>query len=134
VTVWEDYPRGIYEMLMHVKERYGLPTVIAENGTDKMSEGDAGTSFLLRNLQWVRQAIREGADVRGYYVWSLMDNYEWNHGMSLRFGLYAVDETAPSKPRTLRGVGAAYGRVVKSNALPADLEAAFPAEGLPAPK
>ena len=134
VTVWEDYPRGIYEMLVHVKERYGIPTVISENGTEKMADGDQGTSFVARNLQWVRQAIREGADVRGYYVWTLVDNYEWNHGMSLRFGLYAVDAADGSKARTLREVGKAYARIARANALPADLEKAYPAEGLPAAK
>jgi beta-glucosidase/6-phospho-beta-glucosidase/beta-galactosidase len=131
VTVWEDYPRGIYEMIMHVKARYGVPMVISENGTEKMADGDKGTSFVVRNLQWVRQARKEGADVRGYYVWTLMDNYEWNHGMSLKFGLYAVDTENAAKPRTLRDVGRAYGRVISANDIPADLAEKYPADGLP---
>jgi len=67
-------------------------------------------------LEGLLDAIDDGVEVEGLYFWSLIDNYEWNHGMDMRFGLYAVD--TDTKERTLTGVGSAYAEIAATNALP----------------
>ena len=74
-------------------------------------------------MRAVERARNEGADVRGYFTWSLMDNYEWNHGMSLRFGMYAVDPN--TKARTIRPAGRAFAQIAKKGSVPAELEAQY---------
>lgn len=118
-VIWEYYPPGIYEMIMLVHERYRLPVMITENGTNRVGEAVFGPTFLLHHLAWVKQAIEEGADVRGYFYWSLMDNYEWNHGFGMRFGLYTVDRT--SKARTLTAAGKLYGEIAAAGRFDPDL-------------
>ena len=80
-------------------ERYGLPMYITENGLscrDWISEDGAvhdpqRVDFLSRYLKALSAGIQAGADVRGYFQWSLLDNYEWAEGFSQRFGLVYVD-------------------------------------------
>ncbi len=112
LSLWEDYPRGLYEMALHVKERYGLPIIVTENGTVDPKDDGTGESFLTRHVAALADAVREGADVRGYYWWTLIDNYEWNHGMGMRFGLYGVDPADPSKARTARRTVSSYARII----------------------
>lgn len=120
------YPRGMYETLMMLTERYpGLPLVITENGVDVNLFADT-TRFLVEHLGHVERAREDGADVRGYYYWSLVDNYEWNHGMAMQFGLFAVDPLDPMKRRTPRPVVDAYARIVEERAIPADLAGRYP--------
>ncbi|KAL5983312.1 Beta-glucosidase 12 [Asimina triloba] len=96
------YPTGIRDMLVYVKNRYNNPvTYVTENGVDEFnndtisvqeaSQDDLRIDFHRRHLLFVQQAIREGVDVRGYFVWSLMDDFEWAEGYSVRFGLVYVD-------------------------------------------
>jgi beta-glucosidase len=87
---------------------YGLPMVITENGTTP-TEASADT-FLRPHLRALLGAMGEGADVRGYLYWSLIDNYEWNHGMDLRFGMFEVDPA--TKARTERPIATAYRDIV----------------------
>jgi beta-glucosidase/6-phospho-beta-glucosidase/beta-galactosidase len=125
IQTGELYPKGIYEMAMLVKEM-GLPARITENGMPIQADDDVPSRFLVQHLTWVKRAIRDGADIRGYYFWSLLDNYEWNHGMDLRFGLYAVEKDDPLKLRTARDVASVYGEIAKGRAISAKLAAAFP--------
>ena len=106
-VIWEEYPDGLAEVVA-LGTSYGLPVMITENGTTP--DDDAGEVFLRPHLAALLGAIEEGHDVRGYYYWSLMDNYEWNHGTDMDFGLYAVDET--TKARTLRPIGETYAEIV----------------------
>ncbi len=123
---WENYPKGIYEMVMKVKE-LGLPTIITENGTSATDdEGKVLVKWIVENLTWLSRAITDGAQVDGYFVWSLMDNYEWNHGMSMQFGLYGVDPKDPKKPRVARQAATVYGRIAKDGRIPKDLLDAYP--------
>jgi beta-glucosidase/6-phospho-beta-glucosidase/beta-galactosidase len=71
---------------------------------------------LIPALDGLLDAIDDGVEVEGFYFWSLIDNYEWNHGMDMRFGLYSVDTT--TKVRTITDVGLAYGEIAATNALP----------------
>ena len=77
--------------------------------------------------QWTKRAIDDGADVRGYFYWTLMDNYEWNHGMDMKFGLYAVGSDA-AKTRTARSAVATYGEIIKKGDVSAELLKKFPPE------
>jgi beta-glucosidase/6-phospho-beta-glucosidase/beta-galactosidase len=122
LTINYDDPSGIYEALTLVQARYpGLPLYITENGTPHTDDGQTQRRYLVEHLSWVSQAWRDGVDVRGYFYWSFMDNYEWNHGMGMRFGLYGVDTGDPAKPRTPRPAVEDYARIIEANAIPQDL-------------
>jgi beta-glucosidase len=97
---WEVYPQGLTDLLLRLDSDYPLPPVyITENGA-AYPEGpdDAGvvhdasrTDYLRRHIEATRQAIVRGVDVRGYFVWSLFDNFEWAFGYTKRFGTVYVD-------------------------------------------
>ncbi len=88
-TGWEVYPRGLEEVL-RAAALAEVPIVITENGTAETDDGRK-IAYLRDHLQVVHRLIREGIDIRGYFWWSLMDNYEWLEGLRPRFGLYRVD-------------------------------------------
>ncbi|KAA8520274.1 hypothetical protein F0562_014530 [Nyssa sinensis] len=100
VSTFFVYPQGLKELLLYTKEKYNNPPIyITENGI-----GDANNStakdgvkdlqrmdFYKRHLLAVKQAIKEGANVKGYFPWSFLDTFEWGSGYTLRFGLNYVD-------------------------------------------
>jgi beta-glucosidase len=97
---WEVYPEALYQQLIELKERYGNPPVyVTENGAafadgrspDGRVRDPRRIGFMASYLAAVRRALDAGADVRGYFVWSLLDNFEWAEGYSKRFGLVYVD-------------------------------------------
>jgi beta-glucosidase len=97
---WEVYPDGLYHFLKRTHEDYthGLPLYVTENGMAAPDVVENGAvydphriDFLDGHLDSVRRAVAEGVPVKGYYVWSLMDNYEWSLGYEKRFGLVHVD-------------------------------------------
>lgn len=129
--LWGTYAEGLYDNVKWAHERYHKPMYVTENGasfTDPNApEGVDQSKFLVEHLTWLQRAAAEGADVRGYDWWSLMDNYEWNHGMSdYFFGLYAVDKNDPTKARTRREVAATYARIVQTRTIPDDLATKYP--------
>ncbi len=111
---WRIYPQGIYEVIMRAWRRYRLPMLVTENGLADAGDVQRGL-FIVDHLAWVHRAIEDGADLRGYLHWSLIDNYEWAHGFWPRFGLAAVDYD--TFERTLRPSSALYARVIAENAL-----------------
>ncbi|MBX5484430.1 MAG: glycoside hydrolase family 1 protein [Myxococcaceae bacterium] len=126
VSPWENYPRGIYEMALVARD-YGVPCIITENGTADGDTPNGGLDYLVPHLIWLQRAIRDGADVRGYFYWTLMDNFEWNHGMDVRMGMFSVNKDDPEKKRTSRRLAEAYGRIARENRVPDDLQQAWPA-------
>lgn len=126
LVAWEEYPRGLYDVLMHIEQRYHLPTLITESGVSDPADDGAGSRWLSTHAAWAQAAITDGAQLSGFYYWSLFDNFEWNHGMNQRFGLYAVDKADPAKTRTPRKSVDVYRRIVSGNRVPDDLAAAFP--------
>jgi beta-glucosidase len=70
--------------------------------------------------------MAKGADVRGYFYWTLTDNFEWNHGMDIRMGLYAVDKSDPTKTRTARPAAGVYGQIASSRSIPESLASRWP--------
>jgi beta-glucosidase len=122
---WEIDPEGLYEFLTRVAREYpGVPLYVTENGAafadEKGADGavhdPARVEYLDGHLRAAHRAIRDGADLRGYFVWSLLDNFEWAFGYSKRFGLIHVDyETLE---RTPKDSARWYAQVTRANALP----------------
>lgn len=97
---WEIVPEGITDLLVWLKEEYPrLPVVITENGAAFDDQADADgfvadddrVGYLEAHVRAVAEAVRRGVDVRGYFAWSLMDNFEWSYGYDKRFGIVRVD-------------------------------------------
>lgn len=106
-NVW---PEGLRDEAVWAK-RYKLPLYITENGTSEPKAG-ATAGFIQPHLAALHEAMAQGADVRGYFYWSLMDNYEWNHGLhELKFGLFGVGPGAKLPVATEAATG--YGEIVK---------------------
>ncbi|MEM1078368.1 MAG: GH1 family beta-glucosidase [Pseudomonadota bacterium] len=101
---WEIYPEGLYQLLTMMRDRYtgDLPLYVTENGmASEVPFADADRiAYLDAHLAQTRRAIAEGVPLRGYYIWSLTDNYEWALGYEKRFGLVHVDfETLARSPK-----------------------------------
>ncbi len=110
---WEIYPEGLYRVLMRLG-RYNKPIYITENGIPADDDSER-LAYLRRHLAEVHRAISDGADVRGYLHWSLLDNFEWAEGLTPRFGLIAMDyETQERSPRPS---ARAYAKVASGNRL-----------------
>jgi len=97
---WEIYPDGLYDMLTRLKRDYNDPTLyVTENGAafdDKVEKNgqiqdDDRACFLRDHVIAAKQAIQDGVKLKGYFVWSLMDNFEWAEGYAKRFGIVHVD-------------------------------------------
>lgn len=106
---WEIYPEGLYRVLINLK-KYGRPIYVTENGIADARDA-VRERFIKEHLQWMRKAMDEGADVRGYFHWSLLDNFEWDNGFWPRFGLVEVDYRTLA--RKIRPSAFAYKRFIK---------------------
>jgi beta-glucosidase len=95
---WEVFPPGLAAVLRQFS-RYGLPLIVTENGIATDDEEER-TRYLRDHVASLSHALNEGIDVRGYFWWTLMDNYEWTSGREARFGLYETDySTQERRPR-----------------------------------
>jgi beta-glucosidase len=122
-TGWEVHAPALTDTLVWVKDRYGNPPVyVTENGAaffdPPVVEGDGladplRVAYLRQHLTAVHAAIQRGVDVRGYFVWSLLDNFEWAHGYSKRFGIVHVD--FETQKRTPKDSARFYAQVIASN-------------------
>jgi beta-glucosidase len=119
---WEVYPDGLFETLAMLRERYGsVPLYVTENGAafadprprGGVVEDPMRVEYLREHLAAARRAIAAGVDLRGYFVWSLLDNFEWSQGYSKRFGIVRVDYR--TQKRTLKGSALEYRRIIESN-------------------
>ncbi len=121
---WPVDAGGLRELLERLWREYRKPMLITENGaayddeisTDGQIHDVERTQYIREHLAAVHDAISLGVDVRGYYLWSLLDNFEWAYGYSKRFGIVRVD--FDSQQRTVKDSGRFYSRVVRANALP----------------
>lgn len=86
---WDVYPEGLYFFLTRFAA-YGWPMMVTENGTAD-ADSSLRPNYLRQHIAAIERAVSDGADVRGYYHWSLVDNFEWAEGYSARFGLFQVD-------------------------------------------
>jgi beta-glucosidase/6-phospho-beta-glucosidase/beta-galactosidase len=121
-----DHPQGIHDVIRLAQMRWGLPMIITETGKDDPKDDGSGAAWTVRSLAAVKRAIDEGSPVDGWFYWSLMDNFEWNHGMTVHMGLYGVDPADPQKTRHAKQSVPVYGRIAQGFAIPPDLIAKYP--------
>jgi beta-glucosidase len=124
---WEVWPQAMYDMVTRITRDFNRPVIeITENGC-AYNDAPGGPNNIVNDtrrieynqqyLQALARAMADGADVRGYHSWSLMDNFEWSEGFSQRFGLTYVD--FKTQQRTIKESGRWYAKVAAANALPA---------------
>jgi beta-glucosidase len=126
---WEVWPKALYDMVTRISRDYNRPVIeISESGCayddSPDSHGDINDAnrieYHRQYLQALARAIADGADVRSYHAWSLMDNFEWSEGFSQRFGLAYVD--FKTRQRTIKESGRWYSKVAENNTLPASAD------------
>ncbi|KAI5640130.1 glycosyl hydrolase family 1 domain-containing protein [Phthorimaea operculella] len=113
-----EYPPGMKGVLLYMKDNYNNPLMyVTENGCGTTNLGlndDDRAGYYRGYLQAVADAVAEGANVKGYFAWSLMDNFEWTFGYIIRFGLYEVDQNDPNRTRTPRKSALVYKEIIRS--------------------
>jgi beta-glucosidase len=121
---WGTCPSELEVLLLQLKENYGNPPMfITENGTALPEPADNSgyvddqgrINYLRAHFRSAHQALQKGANLQGYYVWSLMDNFEWAEGYNLRFGLVHVDFEDPQRKRTPKASYHWYRDVIDTN-------------------
>lgn len=127
---WEVYPGALSEMVLRISRDYGRPPIyVTENGcsygdgpgADGQVRDRRRVDFMRRYIGALGEAIRQGADVRGYFAWTLTDNFEWAEGFTQRFGIVHCDFN--TQARTVKQSGQWYAALARSNRLdyePAD--------------
>lgn len=120
---WGIDPTGLTELLVRLHRDYGVPVMITENGSawddtvapDGAVHDPERVDYLRGHLGATLDALDAGVDVRGYFAWSLLDNFEWAHGYAKRFGIVRVDYD--TQLRTPKDSAHAYARIIAANAL-----------------
>jgi len=123
-TGWEVYPRGLYDLLARLKRDYDPPALyITENGAafddtvgrDGAVRDPRRVAYLEDHVEQVARAIADGIPVKGYFAWSLLDNWEWAEGYTKRFGLVYVDYN--TQARIVKDSGRWYQRLIAGEGL-----------------
>ena len=121
---YANYPPGMFDSLRWAIS-FKLPIYITENGA---GDGEVGLRrrYLIGHLRQMWRAVNFNWDVRGYFYWSLVDNFEWERGWEHRFGLYALDPE--TQVRTARPAARLYSEIAKTNSLSSDMVARYAPE------
>jgi len=123
---WEVYPQGLYNLLGRLHFDYAFPAYyVTENGAAFPDQVDAAgqvhdsarARYLERHVRMLHKAIQAEIPLRGYFVWSLLDNFEWDKGYSMRFGITYIDYAG--QKRILKESGRLYQRLIRANAVEA---------------
>lgn len=124
---WEIYEKGVYDILMNVRDNYGnIPCYISENGmgveneerfrnADGMVEDEYRIDFVKDHLRYVHQAIQEGANCKGYHLWTCMDNWSWLNAYKNRYGFISVQLTEPKRTLSIKKSGHWFKQVSEQN-------------------
>ncbi len=121
---WEIYPQGIYDMLVRLHREYAVPHIyLVENGSafpdvvedDGRIHDPRRINYLREHLLQVHAAVAQGVPLDGYSVWSLMDNFEWSLGYSMRFGIIHIDYA--TQKRRIKDSGYWYRNIIANNGL-----------------
>jgi beta-glucosidase len=128
-TKWEVYPAGLTGALEWVRRRYGnVPLYVTENGaafydapaSEDLEPDLLRVQYLREHVAAARRAVEAEVDLRGYFVWSLLDNFEWSLGFSKRFGIVHVDYR--TQKRTPKASARFYAEVIRTNGVSAGRE------------
>lgn len=123
---WEIYEKGVYDILINLKENYGnIECFISENGMgvegeerfrneDGMIEDDYRIEFISEHLKWVHKALLEGSNVKGYHLWTFMDNWSWSNAYKNRYGFVSVNLDKDNE-RTVKKSGYWFKDVAANN-------------------
>jgi beta-glucosidase len=112
---WLIAPEGLHSVLLQVHNRYGKPIVITENGIGTQSE-QKKIRYYREHVNQMRRAMEDGVDIRGYFAWTLIDNYEWAEGYAANFGLTHVNKK--SMTLEIDPSGEWFGNFIKANPEP----------------
>ncbi len=107
---WEIYPHGLQKVLRYAS-KLKVPLIITENGI-ATHNAEKKIRFISEHVEVLERCIKRGIDVRGYFYWSLIDNYEWLQGLDARFGLYRVDFNTLRRSPTAAAIY--YSHIIKS--------------------
>lgn len=120
---WEIYHQGLYDLLLRFKKDYGnIPLYITEGGSafdDRLEKSrvhdEKRINYLREDIKKAYEALKKGVNLKGYYVWSFMDNFEWSFGFSKRFGLIYIDYK--NQERIWKDSAYFYKKVIKNNGI-----------------
>jgi beta-glucosidase len=112
----ERYPEGLEKILAYLTKKFQLPIYITEHGAASADENFRERD-LRENLTALHRSIQNGADVRGFFYWSLMDNFEWQFGYTKKFGLLAVDFADEKLPRTMKPLARVYAKICRTSSV-----------------
>lgn len=107
----EIYPAGLYKYALLVWKRYKKPIIVTENGVADQND-QYRAQYITDHVEQVRRLISDGVDMRGYFYWSLLDNFEWDKGFWPKFGLASVN--VDTKARTLRTSAQTYATIINN--------------------
>ncbi|WP_225744004.1 glycoside hydrolase family 1 protein [Marinilactibacillus sp. Marseille-P9653] len=121
---WEIYEKGIYDIMINLKENYGnIESFISENGMGVQDEerflvngrieDDYRIDFIKGHLKWLHRSIEEGCNVKGYHLWTFMDNWSWMNAYKNRYGFYSVD--LKTQKRTAKKSASWFAEVSEKN-------------------
>ena len=122
---WEIYEKGLYDILMDLKENYGnLPCYISENGmgvegeeafigADGRVEDDYRIDFIREHLKWLHRALAEGSQCKGYHLWTFIDCWSWLNAYKNRYGLVRLDRA--DQRRTIKESGYWFAEAARRN-------------------
>lgn len=116
---WIIDPEGLKEQIVEFSKRYRKPLIITENGLADHSDLKR-PSYIYTHMRAIRETLDEGYDVRGYFHWSLIDNFEWLFGYEYQFGLFSVGESAASL--TPKGSAGYYRDLIRARFMDADVD------------
>ncbi|XP_045539870.1 myrosinase 1-like [Papilio machaon] len=112
-----EYAPGFYNLMVYIKDTYNNPKIyITENGcsTSTGRNDNQRVQYYRNYLNALLDALAEGVNVKGYFAWSLMDNFEWSFGYTLRFGIYEVDMEDPERTRYPKKSALVYKEIISS--------------------
>jgi beta-glucosidase len=112
----ERYPEGLENILGYLSQKFQLPVYITEHGAASADE-EFRERDLRENLSALHRSIQAGIDVRGFFYWSLLDNFEWQFGYTKKFGLLAVDFTDEKLPRSMKPLAEIYSKICRENSM-----------------
>jgi beta-glucosidase/6-phospho-beta-glucosidase/beta-galactosidase len=124
---WQVWPEGLRRIIDEVWGRFQKPILITENGIADRNDV-LRSDYIVAHLQQVHQAIEAGIPIQGYFHWSLMDNFEWNEGFEMKFGLVEINFEDPALERKPRPSALLYRDIININGLSSEINGLKPSK------